>query len=211
MIARAPRKSLMLAAAIRVDGFSAPVRIRNLSNTGAMIDGPVLPEVGLQVELERMKLVVPATVVWSNYGRCGLRLERQLAVEDWVAGQSSGSPFANRQQARVDGIQAAVREGAELPQVADQQATEPKPIPLKTGVARELERLHASLEDSGINLASDPAVLASHGETLQAIDLVMAIVERLAVVLSSEDPRSALDAIDMHDLRSRLTGRATLT
>ncbi|HWU72845.1 MAG TPA: hypothetical protein VN137_05135, partial [Sphingomonas sp.] len=44
--ARAPRKNLLLTATIRSQGVTAPVRIRNLSEKGAMVDGQALPEPG---------------------------------------------------------------------------------------------------------------------------------------------------------------------
>jgi len=41
---RLPRKNLLLGATIEAGALSAPVRIRNLSETGALIDGAALPD-----------------------------------------------------------------------------------------------------------------------------------------------------------------------
>src|SRR5690606_32539453 len=65
MTPRAPRKNVMLAASISASTVSAPVRIRNLSEAGAMIDGPALPDAGSTLMLNRLELSVTAVVVWN--------------------------------------------------------------------------------------------------------------------------------------------------
>ena len=109
LVSRASRKNL-LTASIEAGALKAPVRIRNLSETGAMIDGAALPDIGTVLTLRRLE-VVRAVVVWSATGRCGIRFDGVAAVEDWVAGVRQARP-AERSQARVDAIQAAVRRGA---------------------------------------------------------------------------------------------------
>ena len=210
-VERSPRRALMLAARIDAAGLSHPVRIRNMSDQGAMVDGAVLPDIGMQIELVRMDLSVPGTVVWCHGGQCGLSLERHIAVEDWVAGRTTTASFANRQQARVDALQQQVRDGQELPDGVDRRLAKSKPVNVQAKIAEELARVVEGLEDVGVDLACDPAVLSSHADALQALDLATAIVERLGKVLASDHPAGAVETIDMHELRSRLTDRATLT
>ena len=62
-IPREPRKNLMLAATIEADGVSAPVRIRNVSAGGVMVDGPALPEPGSRLIVRRLELSMPATLI----------------------------------------------------------------------------------------------------------------------------------------------------
>ena len=59
---REPRKNLLLAASVEAGQLVAPVRIRNMSEYGAMIDGPALPEVGSTLVLRRLQVSVPAQV-----------------------------------------------------------------------------------------------------------------------------------------------------
>ncbi|HEX9947586.1 MAG TPA: hypothetical protein VGA98_08605, partial [Allosphingosinicella sp.] len=49
----APRTNLLLAATAEVGGRSLPVRIRNLSETGALIEGAGLPDAGMSLVLAR--------------------------------------------------------------------------------------------------------------------------------------------------------------
>ena len=208
---RGPRRSLMLAAQLSVGEVSQPVRIRNMSDQGAMVDGPILAEAGLRVMLERQEIAVPGTVIWAHGGQCGISLERHVAIDDWIAGHTGTVSLTNRQQARVDATQMRVREGGSLPDSVDRRLSRPQPINLQKTLAHELERVAASLGATGLALACDPAVLSSHADALQVLDLATAILERLGTVLASDHPASAVEAIDMHDLRSRLNGRPTLT
>ncbi|HWU95368.1 MAG TPA: hypothetical protein VN029_07205, partial [Sphingomonas sp.] len=50
---RAPRKNLFLAAAIEAEALKVAVRIRNLYEGGAMLDGSVLPRAGTALVLRR--------------------------------------------------------------------------------------------------------------------------------------------------------------
>lgn len=106
----------MLAATIAAGPVSAPVRIRNLSEAGAMIDGPALPDAGSTLTLNRLELSVAGTVIWNRGGRCGLRLASTVAVDDWIAGVRSTAHPTSLGQMRIDKIQAAIRGGAVLPE-----------------------------------------------------------------------------------------------
>ena len=91
-IPREARKSFMLAATLEESGVSVPVRIRNMSSRGAMVDGSYLPGRGTPVLLSRLSLKVSATVVWRLDGRCGLTLAEPVRPDEWVAGVRAGVP-----------------------------------------------------------------------------------------------------------------------
>lgn len=211
MIPRDPRKNLMLAATIEADTVTAPVRIRNMSETGAMIDGPALPEVGSQIILRRLGLSIPARVIWSKEGRCGLALAGSVQVDEWVAGVPQPKKNGSLGQLRVDSIQAAIRSGASLP---SEPATPPPQargsIPVDSMISEELMRLRQTLDEIGNTLADDPDILVRHEKTLQNLDIASAIVEALTAVIAAENREEAIAKISMHDLRSRLSGQATL-
>jgi hypothetical protein len=207
---RPPRKNVMLAATISAGTESAPVRIRNLSELGAMIDGPALPPTGSRLMLERMTMSVAATVIWNDHGRCGLSLGHPIVVDDWIAGAASTA--ANSGQFRVDQIQSAVRNGAALP--AESQASAPGPDdlpPVERRVAGELTRVKRMLDQVGAALTDDVDVLRRHQRALQSFDIAAMIVEELATVLVADDRDRAVGLVHMHELRSRLSGRPTLT
>ena len=210
-VPRPPRKNVMLAASISAGTVSAPVRIRNLSELGAMIDGAALPHPGVTLTLSRMAMSIAATVVWTRDGRCGLSLGCPIVVEDWIAGASS-APAGGAGQFRVDQIQSAIRSGAALP--AETHAPAPNPastVPVERSVAAELGRVRRMLDAVTDELADDIDVLMRHERAMQNFDIAAQIIAELAVVLAAEDRQAAIGAVHMHDLRSRLSGRLTLT
>ena len=204
-----PGKNVMLAATISVGAVSAPVRIRTLSQDGAMVDGLTLPDAGMTVTLSRLGLAIGAKVLWSREGRCGLGLERTIRVDDWIAGVSTASS-GGLGQARVDQLQAAIRSGAALP--AETQAFEPaESASLERALAAELARLKQTLDEISEELTDDVDVLMRHERALQSFDIATSIVGELARIVAADDREAAVGAVQMHDLRSRLSGRPTLT
>lgn len=214
MAPRAPRKNVMLAASISAGAVSAPVRIRNLSEAGAMIDGPALPDAGSTLELSRLELSMAATVVWNRDGRCGLRLRGHIVVDDWIAGVRSVACNASLGQMRVDRIQSAIRGGEALP--AETRAPAPNPAdadaePIERRIAAELARVKRALDQVSDELTDDVDVLMRHERAVQNLDIAAMVVESLAAVMAAEHRAGAVAAVDMHDLRSRLSGQPTLT
>src|SRR5690606_15952016 len=209
---RAARKNVMLAATISAGAVSAPVRIRNLSEAGAMTDGPALPTARANLMLNRLELSVTATVVWNRDGRCGLRLKAPITVDDWIAGVRATAANASIGQLRVDRIQSAIRSGAAFP--SETQAPAPSPAdadPIGQRVAAELTRVKRMLDAVSEELTDDIDVLVRHERAMQTFDIAAQIVEELSVVMSADDPGSAVAGVHMHDLRTRLSGQSTLT
>ena len=211
MIPRAPRKNLMLAATIAAEGVCAPVRIRNLSDAGAMIDGPALPEPGSTLILTRLELSVGAKVVWHEGGRCGLKLDATITVDDWIAGVRPATCRASLGQMRVDQIQAALRGGAALPTACEIPASMTVDAgPVDRRIAAELVHVKQMLDAVSEELMDDVDVLTRHDRALQSFDIASAIIESLADVMSAAERENAIAVVPMHDLRSRLSGRLTL-
>ena len=78
------RSNVFLAAVLASAGGSAPVRVRNISNRGALIDGDLLPKEGSEVELHRGRLTARGEIAWLAGGQCGLRFDEEIAVREWV-------------------------------------------------------------------------------------------------------------------------------
>ncbi|AQR72368.1 PilZ domain-containing protein [Sphingomonas sp. LM7] len=204
--ARPPRKNLMLSATIESAGTRVAVRIRNLSETGAMLDGTVLPDPGASLVLFRAEIQVAATVVWRQGGRCGVHFDNVAAsVDEWVTGKRPPSFEGKLGQARVDAIQTAVRNGAVLP-------AEPVPAAAPVLVSGELDQrlsdeiVHVQrlIDTLGEALIEDPEMLKRHLRVLQNLDRASQILEHLGAVLGAPDRISAAEAIAMQDLRERL-------
>jgi hypothetical protein len=76
-----PRYSLLLNARVVTAAGTLQVTIRDLSLEGALIQGAVAPRIGCHLLLHRRTLVVPATVVWQEGSRAGLRFEQPLSEQ----------------------------------------------------------------------------------------------------------------------------------
>ena len=177
-----------------------------------MIDGPALPEVGTALMLRRLGMSTFATVIWNHGGRCGLSLKRRISVSDWVGAGSAAADGASQGQSRVDRLLAAIRSGTALP--VETEAPAPKPAdarPVEQRIAAELARVKRMLDAVSEELTDDIEVLMRHERAMQNFDIAAAIVEELARVMAASDREGAVASVQMHDLRSRLSGRPTLT
>jgi len=203
---RMPRKNLMLAATIESAGTRAPVRIRNLSETGAMLDGAALPDAGAGLTLLRADIQVAAMVVWREAGRCGIRFDNVAAsVDEWVTGKRAATFNGQRGQARVDAIQTAVRSGAILPsEPVPATGTALRPGELEQRVSEEIVYVQRLIDALGEDLVEDPVMLQRHSSVLQNLDRASQVLAHLGTVLAAPDRAAAAQAITMQDLRERL-------
>lgn len=170
---RPPRTNMFVMATIYAGTGSAPVKVRNLSSSGALIEGPVLPHPGTQVRLSRGGLSITADIVWQKDGRAGLRFESVVSVADWLP---HGRAISAQQ--RVDEIvqQAKDTSNGMLPvasidypgsQIAKLSAT-------------DLTRLRLAIQSLAEDLAADPAAVERHGSKLQTLDIAAQALGRLA-------------------------------
>lgn len=209
----APRTNLLLAATAEVDGRSLAVRIRNLSETGAMIEGAGLPDAGVALVLLRGDLQVAATVAWAAGSRRGVRFVGPTPVNEWTGGKPKAIDCTGlRDQRRVDAIQAEAR--ADSPAGRALRAFEaPLPIPpaapdLDRRLADELGYVQRLLEDLGDELIADLLLIQRHGKSLQSLDLVGQILGHVSVILRADDKAAMVEQIGMEDLRARLKRKA---
>ncbi|MGQ0590786.1 MAG: PilZ domain-containing protein [Sphingosinicella sp.] len=200
-----PRPNLLLAATIEADGLKAPVRIRNLSERGALVEGPALPGVGARVMLRRQEVEIAGRVVWAAAPRCGIEFDGHVSVPEWISGRKSGDIFG---QARVDTIQAAIRAGAAVPAPPASEEIGSALAQLDDRLAEELICLRRLLETTGDALIDEPIVVERHAALLQNFDLAAQILGHVAKILAADDRAAAVDAIGMNELRARLTRRA---
>lgn len=114
-------------------------------------------------------------------------------------------------QRRVDAIVAEAKRGAWRPRPASPPSPPPAMPPklIEQRLAEELEYVQRLLEKTGDQLAGDPAILQSHMRTMQGFDLMGQIVGHIAKVVAAEDKGAAVDAIGMHELRTRLKRQAS--
>lgn len=202
---RSPRKNLLLAATIEADGLKVPVRIRNLSEGGAMVDGSALPRPGTRLVLRRAEIEIGGRVIWLGQGRCGIAFDQSaVTVEEWVSGTKAATFDGHRGQARVDAIQEAVRRGESLPTEAPAPSVDPGLADLGERIVEEILHVRSLLDGLGEQLVEDPHVVAAHLEALQNLDRASQILDHLGAILGADDPGAAAQGVTMQELRARL-------
>lgn len=208
-----PRTNLLLAANAEVGGRTLPVRIRNLSETGAMVEGAGLPDAGMKLVLARGDLHVSAVVAWAAGGRRGVKFDGPTPVEEWTGGAKPRPLDCTglRDQRRVDALQAEARGEAASGQALRAAApAEPSVVSpdLDARLAHEIGYVQRLLENLGDELIKDLFLVQRHGQSLQSLDLVSQILGHVAAILQAEDKAAVIDQIGMEDLKARLKRRS---
>jgi len=79
---RSRRAPVLLTASIDVLGVPSPVKLRNLSSTGALIEGGCLPPSGDTTYFTRRELHLQCQVMWVEGRYAGIRFARALEREE---------------------------------------------------------------------------------------------------------------------------------
>ena len=79
---RSRRAPVLLAATIEVDGVPEPVKLRNLSEEGALIEGERLPAEGSISFFQRNDLRLKSSVVWVHGHYAGVAFNRPLKPDE---------------------------------------------------------------------------------------------------------------------------------
>lgn len=205
-----PRTNLLLAATAEIGGRCVPVRIRNLSETGALLEGAGLPDAGMKLVLARGDLHVSAVVAWAAGGRRGVKFDGPTPVHEWTGG-TKPKPLdvtGLRDQRRVDALQAEARSdaasGRALRASAPAAETATASSDLDSRLAHELGYVQRLLENLGDELINDLFLVQRHGQSLQSLDLVGQILGHVAAILMAQDKAAVIEEIGMEDLRARL-------
>jgi hypothetical protein len=160
------RTNLFVLATLSSASASGHVKIRNMSPSGALIEGPVLPAVGEQLRLSRGASSIKGRIAWCLAGKAGVQFDGRVAVGDWT-------PGGNSAQERVDCAVQQVKAGAVL-LGADERCI------LQGLGSSDLERLAGALESLSDALADDPAAVARIGTKLQTLDVASQVLRKLA-------------------------------
>ena len=77
---RSPRRRVALNGILEMLSGTTSVAVRNLSCTGALVEGEAVPDAGRELVLKAAGLDCFATVVWSDGQRCGLQFDEPLTT-----------------------------------------------------------------------------------------------------------------------------------
>lgn len=75
---RSARRKTVFAGTLETLSRRTPVAVRNISCTGALVEGEALPEPGRDAMLKAAGLDLFCTIVWSAGERCGLQFDEPL-------------------------------------------------------------------------------------------------------------------------------------
>ena len=89
---RSRRSPVLLAAAVEVGGVPQPVKLRNLSAEGALIEGDHLPLEGATTFFHRNELRVKSRVAWVQGRYAGVAFARPLQQEEVLRNVPSPRP-----------------------------------------------------------------------------------------------------------------------
>ncbi len=172
---RQPRTHLFVSAALHSDAGSAPVHIRNMSPSGALIEAPLLREPGSRIILRRGSLHAAGRIAWQVNCRAGVAFEGAVHVSDWMA-RVTGSG-----QDRVDEIVASFKAGSARPPVLTAPSDDGTGAPT---IETELATVRADLVALSEGLIGDSIVAATHPE-IQTLDITLQRIDRVLIKLRS--------------------------
>lgn len=72
------RSNVLMAASLELSGTSLPVKLRNLSSEGALVEGDKLPVEGASVLFRKGELSVPGKVAWAKARQAGISFMQNL-------------------------------------------------------------------------------------------------------------------------------------
>lgn len=121
---RSRRSPVLMAATIEVAGVPQPVKLRNLSEEGALIEGDRLPAEGATTFFERKELRVRSRIVWVHGRFAGVAFERPLKAEEVLRHVPKPKPAA-RQDFRRPGLACRPISADERKMIEEWMATGP--------------------------------------------------------------------------------------
>lgn len=107
------RANVFLAAALDAGNVAWPVRIRNISATGALLDGRGLPIESVALRLRRGVCSVVCAIAWHHHDLRGVRFNAPIKLDQWVKCAGHGG------QQRVDKMVFALRSSPGSPHPSD--------------------------------------------------------------------------------------------
>jgi hypothetical protein len=153
------RSNVFLAAALCTATSSFPVRIRNISKGGALLDGTNLPGEGSRISLRRAHLSAEGDVAWQADDLRGIRFRSEIDVREWVGLKGHAG------QQRVDQTIAAIRRA--------------EPMPDPAPALESIDSIAAALEQICERLASSPGLSDEVADEILHLDSIAIALRRV--------------------------------
>lgn len=185
---KAERVNTLLAADALIGNTCWPVRIRNISSTGVMVETAVKVDVKSSILIKRGTLHVAGEIVWRRDGVFGVRFFEPADVAPWL-GISSREAVASIDQCAQSGIQAS----ASLSEAA-----------LTRRIAEEIayaERLVSAVASS---LSEDPILRVRYCGRVQELSIAADMLNQLSMVLISDNKMNMIEACVTGPMKHRI-------
>ena len=91
------RSRVLLAASVRNAFGDHPVKIRDVSITGALVEAPLVPPSGSRLLLNKGAISVTGTVVWTGSGKYGLQFHETIDPAELLIPVAAGKASAAAQ------------------------------------------------------------------------------------------------------------------
>lgn len=150
----AARSNVFLTGVLDHDGRTHPVRVRNISQSGALLEGKGLPSAGLNVCLRRGHLFANGEIAWDDGDWRGVRFTKQVDVPSWIRRPEHPG------QRKVDEAVADLRSSKEPIEAG---------TPSTAAMLRELSSQLCAISE---RLASTPALNVELAEDLIRLDTI---------------------------------------
>jgi len=98
-VSRSPRQSMIRNARIAAGDVEGEIRIRNMSATGAMIDGIDVSDdaIGIEILIELLEdQMFPAKVKWASDGKAGLEFAQHFNMERLAPSPAASKALSKR-------------------------------------------------------------------------------------------------------------------
>lgn len=155
------RSNVFLSATLVAGAAALPVRVRNMSRHGALLDGGSLPPAGARIRLVRGELSADGEIAWQRDSQAGISFSGEIDVGVWV------KKTGHAGQQRVDDAIAALRRN---------QSLTANPAPQAPTMARIGQELQAICE----KLAGSPTIAVEFGDELVKLDTLAQTLQQLA-------------------------------
>lgn len=195
------RTNLFLGALLQSGSDTSTVRVRNLSQTGALLETTAELIQGASVMLRRGELSISGSVAWSGKGRAGIAFAGAIDLAAWLP---RGTQL---RQADVDLALEQLRFGAARDPVATSHEL-PADAILVERITEEMELVSRSLNLIGEELSGQGYVLSRHLAALQNLDLAAQTLVQLAKVLRAPALATGAQNVDVAALQKRLLRKA---
>lgn len=162
------RKAMFVTANLSSSGMTGNVRVRNISDSGALIEADTLPPVGERVKLRKGELSATGTIIRREGKQAGIRFERLVNAIDWLPNKAHSQLMVD---IAFETIKPRFEGGPPTANAAANARAEAIALPSSPATRDELEGIADMLDALADRMSEDPVILASYLDKLQVLDI----------------------------------------